>query len=90
MDFKSDKDCYLDINCHIRIIVSLKSSFRPVVLISFVNIHTFNWSKYFKKYLGSLKYLTIELKIDISTQNSKGYFGFRVNYGVDFTPQLNF
>jgi hypothetical protein len=34
---------------------------------------------------GSLKYLTIGLKIAISTQNSKKYFSSSLNYEMDIT-----
>jgi hypothetical protein len=34
---------------------------------------------------NSLKYLTISLKIAISTQNSKKYFSFLLNYEMDIT-----
>ena len=32
--------------------------------------------------------MTIESKIAISTQNSKGYFGFLLSDGMDITSQL--
>ena len=34
---------------------------------------------------GFLKYLTIGLKIAISTQKSKNYFSFSLNYEMDIT-----
>lgn len=48
------------------------------------------WTDSTQKILNSLKYLTIESKIAISTQNSREYFGLPLNYGMDVTSQLYF